>query len=226
MMSTIDPRAVSPYDSLGLSSTSTGAPKGDGLQDQFMTLMLTQMKNQDPLKPMENGEFLAQLAQFNTVSGIQELQTSFADFATSMQTNQALQASGLVGRSVSLPGPAVALTNTGPVEGTVTLPASTTNLRLAVYDSSGQLVRTIGMGAQGEGQVAYRWDGLSSNGTALPPGRYQVMAEALIDGTPTAVSSASYATVESVNLSGSGHGIQLNVAGIGAVPFSEVQQVR
>ena len=70
MMSTIDPTSTNPYAELGLGSSSGGVAASDDKQDQFMTLMLTQMKNQDPLKPMENGEFLAQLAQFETVTGV------------------------------------------------------------------------------------------------------------------------------------------------------------
>lgn len=191
-----------------------------------MTLMLTQMKNQDPLKPMENGEFLAQLAQFNTVSGIQDLQKSFADFAASMQTNQALQASGLIGRSVAVPGPQVNLTAGSSVEGSVMLSASTDNLQLNIYDSRGQLVRNMPLGSQGAGEVLFSWDGRSSDGTQLASGLYSVRAEAIIDGEPTAVSTKAYATVESVSMLGGSQGINLNLAGLGSVPFSQVQQVR
>jgi len=225
-MSTIDPTSVNPYDSLGLGSKKTEAKGSDGLQDQFMTLMLTQMKNQDPLKPMENGEFLAQLAQFNTVTGVQELQKSFSDFAASMQTNQALQASSLVGREVAVPGPDVMLNSGSNVQGSVMLPASTPNLQLSVYDGSGQLVRTIGMGTQASGEVPFSWDGLANDGTALPSGVYHLSAEAPIDGETTALATRIDATVESVSMAGGAQGIQLNLAGIGTRPFSDVQQVK
>lgn len=225
-MSTIDPTSVNPYESLGLAPKKSEAKGNDGLQDQFMTLMLTQMKNQDPLKPMENGEFLAQLAQFNTVTGVQELQQSFSDFAASMQTNQALQASSLVGREVTVPGPDVSLQSGSSIQGSVALPASTTDLQLSIYDGSGQLVRTIGMGTQTAGEIPFSWDGLASDGTQLPSGVYQVSAEAVIDGEATALATRIDATVESVSMAGGAQGIQLNLAGIGTRPFSDVQQVK
>ena len=224
-MSTIESTGTNPYESLGL------APKketqgSDGMQDQFMTLMLTQMKNQDPLKPMENGEFLAQLAQFNTVTGVQDLQKSFADFAASMQTNQALQASGLVGRSVSVPGPDVMLNSGTNVQGNVKLPSSTNDLQLSIYDGSGQLVRSIGMGTQAAGDIPFSWDGLANDGTPLASGVYELRAEATIEGAPVALATQVDATVESVSMAGGAQGIQLNLAGIGTVPFSDVQQVK
>lgn len=225
-MSTIETSGTNPYESLGLAPKKGAANGSDGMQDQFMTLMLTQMKNQDPLKPMENGEFLAQLAQFNTVTGVQDLQKSFADFAASMQTNQALQASGLVGRSVSVPGPDVMLNSGTNVQGNVKLPSSTTDLQLSIYDGSGQLVRTIGMGTQAAGDITFSWDGLANDGTPLGSGVYELRAEATIEGAPVALATQVDAQVESVSMAGGAQGIQLNLAGIGTVPFSDVQQVK
>ncbi len=225
-MSTIEQTSVNPYDSLGYSARKEPAKESNGMQDEFMTLMLTQMKNQDPLKPMENGEFLAQLAQFNTVTGVQELQKSFEDFASSMQANQALQASGLVGRQVAISSSEAMLEQGGTVEGTMTLPSSTNNLQLGVYDSSGQLVRKIAMGTQSAGEHSFSWDGLADDGSQLPPGVYHISAEAEIDGAPTSLETKTYATVESVSMAGGAQGIQLNLSGIGTVSFSEVTQVK
>ena len=73
-------------------------------QSEFLDLMIAQLQHQDPLNPADSGEFLGQLAQFGTVNGITELQNSFADLATSLQSSQALQASTLVGRNVLIPG--------------------------------------------------------------------------------------------------------------------------
>ena len=224
-MSTIDPNISSTYDALGLTPRR-GAPKeGDGLQDQFMTLMLTQMKYQDPLKPMENGEFLAQLAQFNTVSGIQELQKSFAAFAGSMQGNQALQASTLVGRQVLVEGDRVALAQQGGVEGVAQLPQSTQSLRLAIHDASGQLVQSIELGPQRSGEVPLYWNGMDGNGNRAAPGDYFISAAASIDGQMQALPTQVVATVESVTLGQGGREITMNVSGQGEVPMSLVSKV-
>ncbi|TAL42573.1 MAG: flagellar hook assembly protein FlgD, partial [Methylovulum sp.] len=95
--------SINPYSGLGVSTLdTTKATKTTSLsQDEFLKLMTTQMTHQDPTKPMQNGEFLSQMAQFGTVSGIQDLQQSFKDFSASISSDQALQASSLVGRTVS-----------------------------------------------------------------------------------------------------------------------------
>jgi flagellar basal-body rod modification protein FlgD len=224
-MSTINPVSSNSYESLGLS-TKKEPEKAASTEDEFLTLMLAQLKNQDPTEPMDNGAFLAQLAQINTASGIEGLQSSFSNFSASMQSNQALQASGLVGRSVSVPGPEVMLNSGSSVEGGVMLSTSTSELQLSVYDGRGQLVRNIGMGTQTAGDIPFNWNGLANDGTPLPSGVYTIKAEAMVDGSLTAMGTKAYATVESVSMASGSQGIQLNLAGIGTVPFSNVQQVR
>lgn len=224
-MSTINTN-TSIYDNLGLSQTpqtSTNSNNELG-QDAFMRLMLAQMQNQDPLSPMENGQFIAQLAQFQSVSGINDLSTSFGDFVTSMQSNQALQASALVGRQVLVDSNTAALSDTGAVNGAAILPASTTNMNVYVYDSSGQLVRTINMGEQSAGEIEFSWDGMDGSGNRLPAGQYDFKVEAAYEGENYELASAFYSTVESVVLGG-GNGITLNVTGQGEVPMSIVSKI-
>lgn len=224
-MSTINPNS-SVYDNLGVSQnsqTSTSPNKQLG-QDAFMKLMIAQMQNQDPLSPMENGQFIAQLAQFQSVSGINDLNTSFSDFVTSMQSNQALQASALVGRQVLVDSKTAALGATGPVNGAAILPASTTNMNVYVYDSSGQLVRTINMGQQSSGEVEFSWDGMDDSGKRLPAGQYNFKTEASNQGENYELATAIYSTVDSVVLGG-GNGITLNVTGQGEVPMSSVSKI-
>jgi flagellar basal-body rod modification protein FlgD len=224
-MSTIDPTSSNPYEAMGLTSSKSDVKAGDDLQDQFMTLLLTQMKNQDPLKPMENGEFLAQLAQINTVNGIQDLQKSFSDFASSMQTNQALQASGLVGRSVLVASETGVLSQGASLDGQINLPQSTTGLSMDIYDMSGQAVRHIDMGAHGAGPVRFSWDGKTDGGAPLPSGSYTVKANAQIHGHNQAISTYVAAHVDSVTLGQGGAAPTLNLAGLGAIPLAQVQQI-
>ncbi len=224
-MATIDPSSANIYDSLGLSSRKENAKQSDGLQDQFMTLMLTQMKNQDPLEPMENGEFLAQLAQFNTVSGIQELQKSFSDFASSMQGNQALQASTMVGRNVQLRSNTAQITSGETVNGSAELFASTTSLRVTIQDSVGQVVRTMDMGQRAAGEVSFQWDGRTDSGVPAASGKYYIVAEAAIDGQMQALTTNVEARVESVTLGQVGSEISLNVVGQGAVAMSRINKI-
>lgn len=223
-MSYVNSTNTNPYASLGLSSTQSTA-KGNETVDEFMTLLLTQLKNQDPMDPMENGEFLAQLAQIETASGINELQESVNNFAASMQTNQALQASSLVGRSVLVASETGVLSQGASLDGQINLPQSTAGLSLDVYDMSGQTVRHIDMGAHGAGPVRFSWDGKTDSGEQLPSGSYTVKANAQINGQNQAVNTFVAAHVDSVTLGQGGSAPTLNLAGLGAVPLGQVQQI-
>jgi flagellar basal-body rod modification protein FlgD len=193
-------------------------------QAQFFELMLTQLKNQDPLKPLQNGEFLAQLAQFSTVQGIQKLQESFGQFTAGMQSAQALQASSLVGRSVLLPGTSAALAQGGNLSGAVELAAGASSVAVEIYDAGGQLVQRLDLGAQPAGLAKFSWDGTTASGTTAAPGQYTVKAVAGDGGQSASVPTLIAAKVESVTLGGP-QGLQLNLAGLGPVSLNDVKQI-
>lgn len=223
-MSTIDNK-VALYDSLGLSRSNE--PKAEpSKQDQFMQLLIAQLKNQDPLQPQENGEFLSQLAQFDTATGIKDLQDSFNNFTSTMQSNSALQASSLVGRSVMAPGGYAQLETGKMVTGQVELGASTTNMVIEVSDASGQLVKTIPMGTQGAGVVQFSWDGTDNAGNYMPPGGYRIRASADIGSEQVAQPVMVSAKVDSVTIGQGGQGLRLNLAGLGSIDFADVKEIR
>jgi flagellar basal-body rod modification protein FlgD len=210
-----------------LSGIGIGAPSqqltGTGSQDTFMTLMLTQLQNQDPLKPLESGEFLSQLAAFETAAGVTELQSSLAQLNASMYENQALQAASLLGHDVLTEASTVTLGTEGSVEGFVRLPSSASPVRVEVHDASGELVRTIDLGSQPAGRTAFTWDGLDATGARLPPGEYTLSCDISVDGTTQAVSVLMAAEVESVMLDG--YDILLNLADGSQIPFSQVTEI-
>ncbi len=210
---------------LGLIQNSPAKPRNQLGQEEFLKLMTTQMTNQDPRKPMESGDFLAQIAQFSTVSGIKELQESFAQFADSVRSDQGLQAANLVGRSVLASADEGLLAAGGGLEGAVHVSGRASNVTIDVLDSNGQLVKRIEMGPQPEGKVAFSWDGSTLDGGYADPGTYKIQANAVIDGTNTGLASLIRSHVESVTLGRGGSGITLNVAGAGPVSFSEVQEI-
>ena len=224
------PSASAIYENLGLSrqaSTTAGkaVDKTKLSQEQFLKLMLAQLKNQDPTKPLDNAQFLGQIAQVSTVTGIQELQSSFKDFASSLQSNQLLQTSNLVGHNVLAPSELGVLPAGGALSGEVDLPSSTAALTIKVMDGSGQVVRTLEMGANQAGSVQFSWDGIDNKGQRAVPGTYRIKAEALINDKTVAVDTLTKALVESVTLDKTSKDLILGLAGIGSAPFSSVRQI-
>jgi len=216
-----------PYEALGLTNittTSEDQEQGTLLMDDYLALMTTQLKNQDPLEPMDNGDFLAQIAQFATVSGIGDLNTSFSDFSTSMQSDQAIQGAALVGRSVLVASSIGMMTAEEGMQGQINVADPVNDLKVSIYSESGALVRTIDMGSA-SGYTNFSWDGIDENGEALTPGVYQFKATGTVQGNNAAFSTATVAKVDSVLVGGGSQGLILNLGGIGSVPFSEAQEI-
>jgi len=203
---------------------NTGGSRKELGQEQFLELMTTQLQNQDPFKPMESGDFLSQIAQFSTVEGIGDLNDAFSGLSQSLVSNQALQATNLVGREVLAPTGVAALSQGGNIRGNVELPAASGEVVVNVYDQAGQVIRRLELGSQTAGPVAFQWDGLKNDGQFASPGSYFISAEASIDGQFESVETLLASEVRSVTLSNSG-GLLLDLDGIGSLDFSEVRQI-
>src|SRR5690606_35227038 len=168
---------------VGAAGSSAGSEakverdKGQLGQEEFLKLMITQLENQDPFKPLESGEFLGQLAQFGTVSGITNLERAFAGLSESLVANQALEASGLIGRNVLVRSEWASLGEDEAVDAALTLPQSSTAVQVQILDAGGQLVRQIDLGAQDAGTVRFRWNGETDEGERAAPGRYVISAQ-------------------------------------------------
>ncbi len=218
------------FNNLGLATankTTSKTPQKQTLgQEQFLKLLTTQMTHQDPMKPMDNGEFLGQMAQFSTVSGIQDLQASFKDFAGSISSGQALQAAGLVGRTVSAPSQEALLGVVGKVSGDFELPSSSANVKVKIIDSlSGDTVKVIDLGEHKAGNIKFDWDGLDNNDVRADAGVYKIEASATIDGKNTVLATNIQSEVESVTMGANGSGLQVNLVGLGSVKFSQIRQI-
>ncbi|PLW68415.1 flagellar hook assembly protein FlgD [Pseudohalioglobus lutimaris] len=192
-------------------------------QDDFMELMVAQLENQDPTKPMDNFEFLSQIAQFGTVNGIQGLQDSFSEMTTRMQASQVVGAAALVGSKVLTETNIGMLDGENALEATVSVPGDSAGVQLYVQDMSGRLLHTRELGSRPSGEYKVQWDGADGDGNLLPPGAYRVSAEALIGGQTRALSVHTHALVESVNVDPSTQGVQLNLAGGEQVSLSSVK---
>jgi len=223
-MSTI-PSSDELFSSLGLTASDTQAPQQQGLQmEDFMNLMVTELTHQDPSKPMENTEMATQISQFATVSGIDDLNNSFAGLSSTISSDQALQASNLLGHQVLVPSQVGWLDSGENLTGSIDLPASASNVTLRITDSSGALVRELALGGHEPGTLAFNWDGYDDQGDFAGSGRYQVTAQAMVDGVEMAPAVNVTAKVESVSMGGSG--VRLNLAGLGQVSMNDVKQIQ
>jgi flagellar basal-body rod modification protein FlgD len=211
--------------SSGTTSSAT-APGTLGGTD-FLTLMLAQLQNQDPTSPVDSNTFLTQLAQLSEVQGITSLNTNFSTLSNSLTSNQALQASSLLGHQAMVNSSTATLTAAGAtVTGAVNVPQNTSQVTLSISDSSGALVSQVNLGAQSAGLANFSWNGTMGNGSQAPPGTYTLTAQyAGATSGSTAATTLVNGTVESVSMGAGSTGLTLNVSGVGSVPFSSVQQI-
>jgi flagellar basal-body rod modification protein FlgD len=192
--------------------------------DQFITLMLAQIKNQDPLKPLEPAEFLGQLAQFSTVTGIQEMGSSVSDLVGSMRSSQALSGANLVGRDVLAPGDTAVFDGTTPVRAAVEAPSGAERVEFVVRDASGAVVRRAQVQPSVSGVTEMAWDGRADNGTVMPAGAYRIEALSRFGARGKSAQVLLLSRVDSVTLDAAGRGIVLNTRN-GSLPLGAVRRV-
>jgi flagellar basal-body rod modification protein FlgD len=192
----------------------------------FLTLMLAQLKNQDPTSPVDSNTFLSQLASLSEVQGITQLNTSFTAMSNSLVSGQALQASSLLGHQALVSSSTATLAANGTVTGAVGVPQTTSAVTLDISNSAGVLVKQINLGAQSTGLANFTWNGQQGDGSQAPAGQYTLSAQVAGVGSGAAVSTYVNGTVQSVTMGGTGTtGLTLNIAGLGSVPFSSVEQI-
>ncbi|MBU0901143.1 MAG: flagellar hook assembly protein FlgD [Gammaproteobacteria bacterium] len=219
-MSTVGGVSASGLDQYQIKA-ETGGKKELG-KNEFLNLLVAQLNNQNPLEPQGNGEFIAQLAQFSQVEGIEKLNTSMGSLVSGYQSSQALQASSLVGRKVIVPTDKAVVDTSESFKASLVLPVSS-NVYVNVYDTAGSVVSRVNLGEQQAGNVSFIWDGKDSSGNLMPPGTYKFEAQATYDGEAKGLYTMLPANVDSVVLGGSE--LMLNLAGLGSVPLSQVQVI-
>ncbi len=190
-MSTIQNNVLSNSASNSMNTSSVGGSANAALnasattaaqiQDQFMTLLVAQMKYQDPTDPMKSSEMTSQMAQISTVEGVNKLNGAMNSLLSQMQSSQAYQASSLVGKSVLVPGNTLNLVN-GQAAFGVQLDAPASSLKVNILNSAGQTVDVKTLGPQPTGTVPLTWDGKDMNGKQLPDGSYKFQLAANVAG--------------------------------------------
>lgn len=202
------------------SSTDTSGVAAT--QDRFLKLLVTQMKNQDPLNPMDNAQVTSQMAQLSTVSGIDKLNTTLQALSDSMLSNQSMQAASMIGHGVMVPGDGVDLSN-GAAYGGVELAQSVNKLDISIYDKAGALVRNIHLGAQPTGLVNWQWDGRNDAGTAVADGSYTFKVSATSGGKAADATALQFGMVNSVTQGSKG--VTLSVGQMDGITLSQVKQI-
>ena len=146
-------------EKIGVKTPENAAtkPKSSLGQEDFLKLMTTQLQNQDPFAPMENGEFIAQMAQFSTVTGITEMGQTVKGLSDKLNEFRIATASDLLGNSVLVPGNIVRPNKDGEIHGIIDLPSASSETSVSFFDGSGELVHSVDLGAQGRGLVGFEW---------------------------------------------------------------------
>ena len=215
--------AVNPVGS-GSNTDFGGVAKKDQLgQAQFMQLMIAQLRNQDPTKPMDPSSFLSQLAQFGTVSGIQSMQDSISTLSESLRSSQVLGGTSLVGHYVLADASEGTIGATGDIAGTTEIPEGATEASLVITDSSGQQVRRMPI-ASAQGEVQFQWDGTTDVGTRAPAGNYTVSAFAKVGGASEQLATQLVGHVGSVTIDPNNHSLTLNTD-LGPIALGRVRRV-
>lgn len=207
------------------SSSLSGALGSTMSQADFLQLLTAQLQAQDPTSPMDNTQFVSQLAQFSQLASTQDLDTTVnnlsSQVASSMQTAQVLGSVDLVGRTVLVPSDNLNYAGS-TVNGAVGVTTASSDVELAITNSSGQKVRTIDLGAQQPGLTNFSWDGTDGNGNSLPAGTYSITAT---DQGGNALSTYASGSVSGVGYGGSSVGTYVQVNGVGGVPLSSIAQI-
>lgn len=219
---------TTPIDSALLSSmngvTATSAAKGstEETKNRFLSMLVAQMRNQDPLNPLDNAQVTSQMAQLSTVEGIENMNKTLTALANSLGTDQLSQAANLIGHNIVVSGNTVSLNDGMGVFG-LNLDSPADTITISIYDMAGQLVSTVNAGGLPAGEHMFEWDGLNDAGVAMPAGNYRFEATAGSGKSAIALQTLSTGVVQGV--SRGGDGIELNVQGLGKTAYADVRQI-
>ncbi len=214
------------FASLGLGPAKEEKSSETDLgQEDFMTLMITQFRNQNPFEPTDNGEFLGQLAQFGTVDGIERLNSAFLGLSDSIYSDQALKAATLVGKDVLAVTDKAYLPESGSLSGAIELSSSAQDVEIDITDASGQLVQRLKLGARSSGTVEFEWNGLTDAQQRADAGNYTISARAVRGREVESVETMIRAGIDSVSLGKPGQSMSLNLTGGDSLSMGQVRRI-
>jgi len=182
-------------------------------KDQFLTMLVTQLRNQDPLNPMDNAAITEQMAQLSTVEGINELNDTLLSISSQVDFSQAMSAASLVGKHVLVPGEKIKLGDGVTTPYGIDLMSPADKVTTVIKDGSGRVVRTIDHGPLETGVYSFAWDGLDDKGAAVPNGAYFIETQAFMGDAAVAAQPLMYGQVGSVAYTNEGLRLDLGLSG-------------
>jgi len=203
-------------------TAAASTSKTTDAQSRFLKLLTEQLKNQDPLSPMDNAQMTSQLAQISTVDGIEKLNTTLTALLDGSQSSDAVQAAALVGKGVMVEGKALTLSG-GKAYGGIELASAADKVTVTIKDANGLEVRKLELGDAEAGISNFAWDGLTTSGAQAVDGKYTMSVSATRGDTDLKPTALQLSTVNSVMRTSSGS-VSLDVGG-SIVKLTDIKQI-
>lgn len=193
-------------------------------QADFFALLTQELAHQDPTKPADNNEMISQMTAFSTTDGVSQLNKQFTEFSSAMSSNQALQASSLVGQTVLVDDNTFGINEGDQAKGKLVTDEPASNVIIYVENTAGELIQTVPVGSVPAGNFTFTWDGTKSDGSAAESGAYRYRVGGLVGGEASELTALTYRKVDSVTLAGA-QGVVLNLNGGSSMALSDVVEV-
>jgi flagellar basal-body rod modification protein FlgD len=210
------------YSSINQKTTVTKSAMEEQ-QDRFLKLFVKQLQSQDPMNPMDNAQTTTQMAQINTVTGIEKLNQTMQSMMSAFNASQSIQAAGLIGKDVLAPGSAVQFAGS-KIDLQLKLPKAVEKVAFLITDKNGAVVDQMTLGPQAAGLLPIEWDGKLANGGTAPNGEYRVYARSVVDGKEIATDVLTWQKAGSVSIASDG--VKVNLASGSQIAFAEISQIK
>jgi flagellar basal-body rod modification protein FlgD len=213
---------VSRYEDVKDAAKKT---KEDMGKQEFLTLFTAQLQNQNPLEPVKNEAFVAQLAQFSQLEALTNMQGSLDKFVTSMSSERMLGSASLIGKKVAVTDTPTQLTKGGTIDGSIDLPMGASGIQVSVFDSQGRLVQELIAGPQLPGTTPISWNGKDAAENPVPSGLYRLSAKAVVNGQTTDVPVSTLSTVRAISSNPTDGSVSVEVDGGKTMLLTDVKRV-
>lgn len=195
-----------------------------GKQD-FLTLFTAQLQNQNPLEPVKNEAFVAQLAQFSQLEALTNMQSSLDTFVTAMSGERMLNSASLIGKKVAVSDSLTQLSQGGNINASIDLPEGAAGIQINVHDAKGNLIQELIAGPQTPGTTPVQWDGKDAMGNPAPAGLYRLTAQAVVNGSTNKVAVNALSTVKSIVTNPADGSVSVEVDGGKTILLTDVKRV-